>query len=394
MMLNSCYFGRSIIWNVADIHDYKKFASVSIPKSSRPFQFIEGANSGFKLPPLLSDSLMCKSLDRSKTVAFLVIRNDSILYEYYADGYSANSIVPSFSVAKSFISLLTGIAIDEGYIKSWDEPITNYITELDENEFGKIKIKDLLDMRSGILFNEGYLDPFSDAAKYYYGLNLKKFMTKLKIMRDPDEHFDYRSVNTQLLAWVIEKATRVPVEEYFRKKVWEPLGMEYDASWSIDSKKSKTIKAFCCLNARARDLAKLGRLYLNNGNWNGKQIVSEQWVECTTEPELKNNLLYSYGWWHNYDLYYMQGDSKKALSYRISNRLFTAGPKNTSRWLSKSWLKNIKIFAESTGDFYAEGLLGQFVYVNPSKNLIIVRLGKKNGFFEWPRALLNIAKNS
>jgi CubicO group peptidase (beta-lactamase class C family) len=133
--------------------------------------------------------------------------------------------------------------------------------------------------------------------------------------------------------------------------------MEYDASWSIDSRKDKTEKAFCCINARARDFAKFGRLFLHNGNWNGKQIISENWVKQSTQfVTEKNNYIYSYQWWHN--------------------------PKYTSSGI------------EAGNDFYAHGLLGQYIYVYPSKNIIIVRLGKKEGNVDWSSLFLALAEKN
>jgi len=361
------------------MHDYKKFASVEIPKSTMPFHFIEVGANQLQLPDTLSDSAYAISIRKSKTAAFLIIRNDSILYEYYAPTYSPGSIFPSFSVAKSFISLLTGIAIDEGYIKSVHDPITKYITELDTATFGKITIENLLDMRSGIRFNEGYFNPFAGVAKAYYGLNLKKQMLKLKTKLPPDSIWQYKSCNTQLVALAIERATGTTVQDYFHKKVWEPLGMEYDATWSIDSKKNKTIKAFCCLNARATDFAKLGSLYLNHGKWNGKQVVSAAWVELSTAPEVKNRYFYTHGWWQNFDYVIDKNGTQQVYSSLAT--------------VKSNWTKGDKAFICPSRDFFAEGWLDEYVYVNPDKNMVMVRLGSTEKKFDWPSAMLEIARH-
>ena len=359
-LFSSCHVGRFFIYNFADIRDYKKFPKVDISKQGQPFLFSsKDDRDSVKLP----SSITVKKteygfkpfLDKTKTVAFIVIRNDTILYQYYGQGYKESSIVPSFSMAKSFVSMLLGIAIDEGAIKDVHEPITKYLPELRGAGFYKITIEDLLNMRSGIRFNEGYLNPFGDVAKYYYGLNLSKYIKKLKIESAPDEVFKYKSVNSQLLAMIVERAVHKPLADYMEEKVWRYIGAEYDASWSIDSKKDSEVKGFCCFNARARDFAKIGRLYLHNGNWNGKQVVPEKWVKQSLDLKGKKNTFYSYQWWHTLDR-------------DENNRVRPAN------------------------DFYADGLLGQFIYVYPGKNIVIVRLGKKEGLQGWPTLMKEIAR--
>ncbi|MEZ4799707.1 MAG: serine hydrolase [Flavobacteriales bacterium] len=146
--------------------------------------------------------------------------------------------------------------------------------------------------------------------------------------------------NTQLLGLILERALKTrTITDYFQEKLWTPLEMEYDGSWSIDRKKDGIEKTFCCVNARARDFAKIGRLFLNNGNWNGKQIVSESWVKESTKVDTSEGSAsyYQYQWW----------------------------------------------LPSPNGDFTAEGILGQYVYVDPKTNTIIVRLGKNSGKISW-----------
>src|SRR5690606_36250449 len=269
LILPSCYVGRFVIYNFSDIRDYKKFPSKPLHRSPNAFQYAEiKGNESVKLPKTRKgkkEQPFEYHLQKSGTVAFTIIRNDTVIYDWVRPKYEQSSIVPSFSMAKSFISALIGIAIDEGKIKNTSEPITNYIAYLDKNTFGKITIQHLLDMESGIKFGESYISPFSDVAKYYYGTNLKKYLKKLKIKEEPGKTFEYMSLNTQLLALILETAVGKSPTEYLQEKIWAPLGMEYDASWSIDSKKHGTEKAFCCINATSRDFAKFGSLYLHEG---------------------------------------------------------------------------------------------------------------------------------
>lgn len=338
IFLASCQLGRFVIYNFADINDYKKFKSRPLTASTSVFNF-QNTQSG-KFPKYLNGVQFDKYLADNKTVAFLIIKSDTIQYEKYFEGYDKQSIVPSFSMAKSVTSILIGCAIDEGLIKSVDDPITVYVPELTKSGFSRVTIKHLLQMTSGIKFNESYVNPFGDAASFYYGLNLRKIIGKMKLKTEPGKQFEYASGNTQLLGLVLERSLKgKTITSYLQEKLWTPLGMEYDASWSIDRKKDGLEKTFCCINARARDFAKLGRLYKNKGNWNGKQIVSQKWVEESIKSDTTGGSVnyYQYQWW----------------------------------------------LPTPNEDFMAEGILGQFVYVNPSKDLIIVRLGKNEGDADW-----------
>ena len=347
LFLQSCQVGRFVFYNFADIKDHKKFPNRPLLNDSIVFKFTNSPSG--KYPKELDGVSFDEYLRKNKTVAFLIIRNDTIEYERYFSGYNEKSIVPSFSMAKSFTSILIGCAIDDGLIKSVDDPITNYIPELSRNGFDKVTIKHLLQMTSGLDFRESYINPFGHAASFYYGRNLRKSISKLKLKNEAGKKFEYVSGNSQLLGLVLERALKgKTVTQYFQEKLWKPLGMEYDGSWSIDKKKNGLEKTFCCVNARARDYAKIGRLYLNGGNWNGKQIVSESWVEQSTKAEKSNGSA----------AYYQH------------------------QW----WIPNVN------GDFMAEGILGQFIYVNPKKKLIVVRLGKKEGNVSWWTLFPSLAK--
>jgi CubicO group peptidase (beta-lactamase class C family) len=346
-LMGACQLGRFVFYNFADIKDHKKFQARPLTASAKPFQFYTTEKG--KKPTSIDNVPFSQYLEDNHTVAFLIIRNDTIQYEQYFDRYNEASVVPSFSMAKSVTSILIGCAIDDGLIQSVDEPITNYIPELKKNGFDKVSIKHALQMTSGIDFNESYYNPFGDAASFYYGRNLRKQIAKMKLAEEPGKKFAYASGNTQLLGLILERALQnKTVTHYLQEKIWTPLGMEYDASWSIDKKKNGLEKTFCCLNARAHDFSKIGRLYLNKGNWNGQQIVSPSWVEESTKSDTTEGSIanYQYQWW-----------------------MPTPGQ-----------------------DFMAEGILGQFVYVNPAKNLIIVRLGKKTGKADWWPIFTSLAK--
>jgi CubicO group peptidase (beta-lactamase class C family) len=354
-LLSSCHIGRMIIYNVADVNDYKKFPQIPLNKSAQPFYFAEKLLSAidtdaFPKTFITEDEKITdwnSLFSNTKTTSFLIVRNDTIIYEKYFMGTDENSIFTSFSANKSFISALVGIAISEGKISSVKDPITKYLTDFKNPGFEKITIENLLNMESGIRFRENYFNPLSEIGRYYYGNNLRKYVTTLKIAKDPGTEYDYKSVNTLLLGMILEKATGVPLDQYYQNKLWSPLGMEFDATLNIDSKKDNMVKSYCCLNARTRDFARFGRLYLNKGNWNGTQVVPEEWVLATINPTVKerSSVYYKYQW-------------------RIDN----------------------------ASNFWAQGFCGQFIFVNPRTHVIIVRTGKKYGSVNWPTLMAHISK--
>jgi len=263
--LNSCKVGRFVVYNFADINDHKKFPARDIEKGAIKFHF-PIAEKG-KVPKELNVKEKSypfeQYLEDNKTVAFLIIKNDTIQYEKYWKKHDENSITPSFSMAKSITSILIGCAIDDKLIKSVNEPITNYIPELKENGFDKVTIENLLQMTSGLKFNESYYNPFGDAATFYYGTNLRKAIKKMKLNIEPGKQFEYLSGNTQLLGLILERAIKhKTISSYLEEKIWQPLEMEFDASWSLDRKKNGLEKTFCCINARARDYANNRKIIL------------------------------------------------------------------------------------------------------------------------------------
>ncbi|MFH1320329.1 MAG: serine hydrolase [Bacteroidota bacterium] len=279
-----------------------------------------------------------KTLEKYKTIAYLIIKNDSIRHEQYWEGYSENSYTNSFSMAKTIISILTGIAIDEGKIKSVNQPVGDFLEQYKEGEKAGITVKHLLTMSSGINFDESYINPFAFPAQAYHGTDLKKLVFNYKVVEKPGRIFKYLSGNTQLLGFVLEEATGMTVSEYASEKLWKPLEAKKSAWWSLDHKNGDE-KAYCCFNSNVRDFARIGQLYLNKGKWNGNQIVPEYYVEQSVIPA---------------DIIEKDGTKNKRYGY--------------SWWL---------IDYNGHQMFYARGILGQYIIVIPDEKMVVVRLGRK-----------------
>ncbi|MGZ5191039.1 MAG: serine hydrolase domain-containing protein [Flavisolibacter sp.] len=343
--------------------DHTKLPSVVIEKGNDVFHFHKSSS----LPQyqFITDYLNSQ-LPNSRTAAFLVIRNDSILYEKYFNGFDQQSILPSNSMAKSFTGTLVSIAVDEGAIKSTSEPLTNYLPELLKNDknFSKITIQHLLDMRSGLDVNEGSYDLKDDAIRNGLRPNLRKHLLKIKIA-EPPGRFSYQSANTQLLAMVIEKATGKKLFEYLEEKIWKPLGMEKNATWNVDSKKRKFALGSAGLNAITVDFAKLGRLYLNNGKWNEKQVLDPSWVSVVSHQDsMEKYGGYKNQWW-NRPAYHTFSDSLTAVVFR------DAIPQHsTIRKVQERYRVSYR-----AAYFGAIGFMNQLMYIQPEKKIIIIRLG-------------------
>jgi len=236
--------------------------------------------------------------------------------------------------------MLIGCAIQDGFIKSIDQPVSDFIPEYKVGDRSRLTLRNLLTMSSNLSWDESYSSLFSITTQAYYGNDIKRIIFNLHLQGEPGKYFDYRGSDPQLLALIIEAVTGKKLSEYASERIWKPIGAEHDALWSLD-KKDGTEKASCCFNSNARDFGRIGQLMLNGGKWSGLQIIPEWYVKEATKPvselidkELNHeNQRYGYQWW--------------CLNY-----------------------KNFNIF-------YARGILGQYIFVIPELNAVIVRLGHK-----------------
>tara|TARA_B100001287_G_C22685766_1_gene533484 strand:+ start:2221 stop:3447 length:1227 start_codon:yes stop_codon:yes gene_type:complete len=317
------------------IYDLDVFPINTIQKSTSPNKL--NIKSGQNVALTQSESKYLNSID---TRAFLIFQNDTLLYERYWKEHSINKVSNSFSASKTVIGLLIGIAIDEGKIPSVDEPVFTYLPEFKTNGRDVLTIRHLLLMSAGFDWEESGKNPLSEAAEGYYGKDLHGLVTRLRMVEEPGKRFHYQSGNSQILGFILEKATGITLTEYMHAKIWEPIGASSNAYWSLDKVEGDE-KAFCCLYASARDFSRLGQLILNDGNVNGNQIISKSFLKemvktpyLTTDDNVSNM---RYGW---------------------------------HIWVYKN---------QGNPVYYFRGLKGQYIIVVPHKNRVIVRLGEKRG---------------
>ncbi|HIC32563.1 MAG TPA: class C beta-lactamase-related serine hydrolase [Flavobacteriaceae bacterium] len=317
-------------YTTAFLDDYKKFDNATINiGQSQPWPNHKDYNS---VKP--TDKLEKTNQDLG-TVAYVIIKNDSIWFEKYYDGYDENSKSNSFSMAKSYVSAMLGKAIMEGHIKSLDQPVCDFLPAFCDEKASKMTVGDLSSMSSGTNWDEAYYSPLSITTRAYFDDDLAKVINGLKVVNEPGQAFKYASGDTQMLAMVIEKATGKKLYEYLEESFWKPLGSENQTLWQLDSEEHDLVKAYCCIASNAKDFALLGKLYKDHGKWNGQQVLDSAFIAKSVTPRFKDSPQYGYGWW-----------------------LKTMGDKSF---------------------FMMRGHLGQYVIVEPEDNVIIVRLGHSKG---------------
>ena len=341
------------------IDEYDIFHSSTITASNpQPWPFSKNYNTAQYPQELL------KSAEELESRAFLIIKNDSIIYEKYWDDYDEKTISNSFSMGKTVVSILTGIAINEGKIKSVEQAVGAFLPEYKDGMAANLKVKNLLSMTSGVNFDEPYGDPFGFPAKAYYGENQRELVSEYQVAKEPGKAFEYRSGTTLILSFLLEKACGEKISPYCQEKLWNKIGAENDALWSLD-REGGDEKSFSAFYASARDFARIGKLYLDSGRVQGEQIVPEDYVLASIQPFNaidedfnKPNDRYGYSWW--------------LCDY-----------------------KNHKVF-------YARGINGQYIICIPDYDVIIIRLGKQRidvpgqkhpkDFFQYLDATFNMLK--
>ncbi|EDP70934.1 beta-lactamase [Flavobacteriales bacterium ALC-1] len=290
----------------AFLEDYKEFDNQKIDIATpQPWPNHKGYNS------VKETSTLNELNAASGTVAYVIIKNDSIWFENYYDGFNENSKSNSFSMAKSYVSGLMQKAIQDGYIKNLNQPVCDFLPAFCNGRAAKMTVGDLSSMSSGTNWDEAYYSPLSITTRAYFDDDLAKVMNGLKMDTDPGKSFKYASGDTQMLAMVIEKASGKKLYDYFEESFWKPLGAENETLWQVDSEDHDLVKAYCCIASNAKDFARYGKLFKNHGKWNGKQILDSAFVAKSVIPRFNDGPMYGYGWWiaqhKNKDIFYMRG---------------------------------------------------------------------------------------
>lgn len=361
-----------VFWDGADIEHIRVFPANDIPTSSVS-ELPHGADdtalealAGLDLRPYILDQplqapLILSSEDDfdqfltdSKTTAFLIVRDGVLVTEWYAEDRDPDALHNSFSVTKSVMSTTIGMAIEDGHISSINDPITDYVPELLQQDprFGEITLRHLITMTSGIAYDEEGRSPYADEVNTYFGTDLRRSaITNPIIVEEPGQTWLYNNYNPQLLGMALERATGMTISEYMSQSWWGPMGAEADASWSVDSFYNHFEQSAHGFNARPRDLARFGLMFANGGIVDGEQVVPRDWVDEATAPTnvsigdndfLEQN--YNYFWWVLPD-----------------------------------------------GRYWAQGNLGQYVFVSPDDSTVIVRMGRDEGSTGWPSLLSSLS---
>ena len=291
---------------------------------------------------------LIEGLDHFHTDGLIILHDGKMLFEKYWNGNTKDSKHIAFSVSKSYLSALFGIAIEEGLIKSIDDSVSVYLDDFEGTGYEDVKIKNLLQMSSGIEFNEDYADPNSDINRFARatakGSSFRDFAKTLKNGKKQGTYNHYVSLDTQVLGMILESVTDMPLREYLYKRIWSKIGTESDAYYIAD--KTGTDMALGGLNATLRDFSKFGQLYLNEGSWDGEQIVPKSWVLKSHTPD-------------------------------APHLMPNAGDLSSSEWgYGYQWW----IPGDPLTDYTAHGIFNQFIYVDPVSNVVIAKTSSNHRF--------------
>jgi hypothetical protein len=346
---------RGIIWGGSKYDDWKRFPNRLVHAGDTPVYFDVEENDIFE-EFTIEGAPLKEFFEATDTTAFIVLHDDALLYEGYFNGSSREATQSSFSVAKSFTSTLVGIALEEGFISNLDDPVTTYIPELVERDqrFVDITIRHLLMMTSGLRFERDAENPFSDDFITSHSTNMRRAALNTEIVEEPGNSFHYNDYNPQLIGMVLERATGMSVSDYLATRLWAPMGAEGDGSWDLDSERSGFERMSVGINGRAIDFAKLGWLFLNGGKVRERQVVPQTWVEQITNT---------------------------------TDAIYTARAEHANYYQHYWWLD------VENDAYYAEGNFGQWIYVYPAANLVLVRNGMNSGGVYWTGWLVEMAQS-
>ncbi|MDE6550494.1 MAG: beta-lactamase family protein [Clostridia bacterium] len=367
-MYSPAFLGRVLTHWDSSFSDYELFPERIIQAGNNTYTYvkdIDGDLSDMSINYNNKQVSLSKFVEDTSTVSFIIVKSDKIIYEQYAGGYNENSINTSFSMAKSIVSLLIGKAVEDGYIKSIDEPIANYITEFNGKEIGNTTIRDLLLMRSDIEYKEDKFLWFGDDSLTYWYDDLRKLaLSHTKLTDKYEGKFHYNNYHPLLLGIILERSTGVSVSQYFEREIWNKIGAEHNASWSLDSEKCGFEKMESGINFHAVDFIKIGSMILHGGYWNGCQVIGNDWINESTicnfpidGAEYEGTFL-----------------DNKNIAYRY---MWYCTPSTQSGY-----------------DIIAWGKSDQILYISPDNDIIVLRTGKTDGgVSNWVETIRNLISN-
>ena len=344
----SPYLRRCLFLQAPSVYDYDELPNKTIEKSVKPFHFdtadmtIDFDSLGMKYNNKEVGDMQ-SFLESHGTTAFIIIRDGKIFYEKYLNGHSRDSYCKAFSMTKSVLSFLIGIAIDEGLITDVNDKIMKYIPEFKGQYAEQLTLLHCLNYQTGLHYTKGKT-PWSDRTRMLYTTNVRKLLLGVKFIEEPGASFSSHEYANLIAAFSLERAIGTTITEYLQNKLFDKIGMEYSALINIDSHKHGFEKMESGLTARAIDFAKIGRLVLTKGLWKGEQVVPKQWIKSLFVPAEGNK-------WDHY-IKYMWWGAKRDTGIH---------------------------------DVYANGHFGQRIYVSPTANMVVVRMGYKTGGISWAR---------
>jgi len=367
-LLASPYLRRYTFLMYADVYDYDKLPARGVSRSVEPFRFPD-AGVGDWIAPLgvtfggqaiSGTEELERFLSEHGTTAFVAVEDGRLLDERYFKGFRRDSLFKSFSVTKSVVSGLIGRAIADGLIGSVDDPVTKYVPEMKDTRFAGVTLRHCLDATDGIRYSRGVM-PWRDQVRMYYTTDVRHHVLGTVIDADPGTRFSPNDLGPLVLGCVLERAIRQAtpgrtLSDYLAETVWKPIGAEYDALWNVDREDGGIEKAESGLTVRAIDLVKLGVLYLDGGQWGGRQVLPAEWVARTNV---------------------MPSDRPRPNAWDTGfHRL---------QWWGR------KVAPPGPHDFYANGHFGQRLYVSPRSRLVLLRMGDSNEGVDWAEFLGTIA---
>ena len=346
LSLPSNYYVRKALHHLMPTIDQYTIFENRLVKANDPYpwEFATGVEKKLIAPEFEQD------FEKYNTIAFIVIQHKKVIFEQYWGDYYPLSLTNSFSMSKSILSLLVGCAITDGKIKNVDQPVSDFLPQWTSFEGKKLTIKDLLTMSAGVDWKESHNSLFSKTTEAYYGKDLWSLTLTEKLIEKPGVRFNYQSGASQILAFLLQKATGKRVSDYASEKLWTPIRAEEDALWSLDQKDGME-KAYCCFNSNARDFARLGQLILNKGFWEGIPVVDSSYIRQATTPAT----------WLQYTRRLLPEENEARPSIPCSFYGY------------QFWIANYHGMKIP----YMRGILGQYVFVIPELDAVIVRLGKK-----------------